>query len=611
MKLNLPEQSKPAANATPNDPRKLKKVLAALPSANMGELTRQTYTILKDLNRQTMLNRHRLENMEMLRVTGRGIFDNLKKYFINRTLPLPEKSQKIVNLNQSLLRELAYGYEIIVYEAANKIDPRIDKKTLCTAICRAMYYLSEMYLRACEVYTPCPKDLWYEIHQLYVYAKSAKLTDIAVPNNELTVKKVTIDTAYKQILLFSLARPIALRQRDSERVYNELFEWSRYATIGQTNGNSESSALFVINVDKDLPPNYLDKSEISGKDTVLTLNASALVAHVTKIKEEQEIKQRKHVAVGNVIPVEALELLINAWGISAKRHFSRAEQKGHINVSISLTSAVKAISDSYRVDHDIDSKSGFFRNSGTSRRDSDFTLQAIPHHDDGVQRYTTHTEISSAENNSWDMVAKGRALTETYTREQQKLNDDLIKKRQNEADAYWEIVNISPGGYCLRWNSDDTSKAQIGEIIVMQIFDASRKFHWHAGVIRWMQFTQENGLEIGVQVIAPKVLTASAQRVNRPNELPFDCLMLPEIKTLEQPPTIILPSHAFKPGDKLTVKVKDSKMGISLDVIREHTGSFTQFAYKNTEEVQKQQKQTKKEEASTKKDDFDELWSSL
>ena len=35
-------------------------------------------------------------------------FDNLKKYFINRTLPLPEKSQKIVNLNQSILQELVH-----------------------------------------------------------------------------------------------------------------------------------------------------------------------------------------------------------------------------------------------------------------------------------------------------------------------------------------------------------------------------------------------------------------------------------------------------------------------------------------------------------------------
>ena len=108
-----------------------------------------------------------------------------------------------------------------------------------------------------------------------------------------------------------------------------------------------------------------------------------------------------------------------------------------------------------------------------------------------------------------------------------------------------------------------------------------------------------------------KVSTATVQRDNRPKEHPFDCLLLPGIKALQQPPSAILPSHAFKTGDKLTVNHLDKKHNITLGETREHTGSFTQFTYKLTEEVLKQQKQIKKEEANKKKDDFDELWSSL
>ena len=126
-----------------------------------------------------------------------------------------------------------------------------------------------------------------------------------------------------------------------------------------------------------------------------------------------------------------------------------------------------------------------------------------------------------------------------------------------------------------------------------------------------MQFTQENGLEIGVQVISPKVTTANAQRANRPQEVPFDCLMIPGIKALQQSPSTILPSHAFKPDDKLVVRILEKKLEITLGETKEHTGSFTQFSYKNTEVDQRIKKQVKKEEASKKKDDFDELWSSL
>ena len=126
-----------------------------------------------------------------------------------------------------------------------------------------------------------------------------------------------------------------------------------------------------------------------------------------------------------------------------------------------------------------------------------------------------------------------------------------------------------------------------------------------------MQFTQKHGLEIGVQVISPKVITATAQRFNRPDETPFECLMLPGVKALKQGATTLLPAHAFKTSDKLVVQVFEKKLNITLGPTKEHTGSFTQFTYKNSEEEKRLRKQVKKEEANKNKDDFDELWSSL
>jgi hypothetical protein len=611
MKLNIPEQKAPSADATPSHPRKLKKVLSALPNTNMGELTKQTFLILRDLNRQTMPNKHRLEDLEMLRVLTREIFNNLKKYFINRTLPLPDKSQKIVNLNQSLLQELVYGYEIIAYESANNIDAKIDDKTLSTAICRAINYLSEMLLRSCEVYEPCPKNLWLDVHQLYAFAESKGLTETVIHGGDKKQNKSTIENSYKQVLLFALARPIALRQRDSERVFNELFDWAKYASIQRHGSESMIDTMFSMRIHEDSAPDYLAEADLAEDAIIRTLDASKLVNHVNELIAEQD-GQKQKITVGDNIPLETLGALVTSWGVSAKRRFSRADRHGHINVAIGLSRTAKAMSNSINEPADtFDIKSGFIRTSASRKQDPDFTLETIrrPTDDEG---YMTHTELGATENNSWDMVAKGRALTDTYDNEQKLNNDeDKIKQRQQNADSHWEIVNISAGGYCLRWNSDDTSKAQIGELIALQEFDSSNNFEWRIGAIRWMQFTRENGLEIGVQVISPKVVTATAQRVNRPNEVPFECLMLPGIKALNQASSIILPSHAFKTGDKLVVQILENKISITLGEIKEHTGSFTQFTYKNSDVDKRIKKQVKKEEANKNKDDFDELWSSL
>jgi len=610
MKLNIPEQKEPSPGAIPNQPRKLKKVLSALPNSNMGELTKQTFLILRDLNRQTMPNKQRLENLEMIRVFTRDIFNNLKKYFINRTLPLPEKSQKIVNLNQSILQELIYGYEIIAYEAANNIDTRIDDKTLSVAICRAINYLSEKLLRFSEVYEPCPKNLWMEVHQLFAFAESRGIIDNIVIDNEREPDELTISNSYKQIVLFSLARPIALRQRDSERLFKELFEWAKYSSIQHDATEDMVDNVFCLRIKEDTAPAYLEKADLNKDVIIRTLDANKLVTHVTSLIAEQS-KQKQKLAIGDDIPLETLGALATSWGVSAKRRFSRADRHEHINVAIGLSYASTAIRDSFKVEQNFDTKSGFVRTSASTKQDPDFTLESISEAEEEDSGYMTHTEVGAVENNSWDMVAKGRALTDTYAKEQKSLLENKVKLRQKNADSHWEIVNISAGGYCLRWNSDDTSKAQIGELIALQEFDSKENFEWRVGVIRWMQFTREHGLEIGVQVISPKVVTATAQRINRPNEVPFECLMLPGIKALKQASSTILPAHAFKTNDKLTVQILENKIDVTLDEIKEHTGSFTQFTYKNTEVDKRIKKQAKKEEANKKKDDFDELWSTL
>lgn len=610
MRINLPEQSEPTANSTPSNPRKLKKVLSALPNANMGELTKQTFQILRDQNRQLMPNKHRLENLEMLRVEARNIFSNLKKYFINRTLPLPDKSQKIVNLNQSILQELVYGYAIIAYESANNIDTRIDNGTLSTAICRAIKYLSEMLLRSSEVYAQPPTNLWQDVHQLYLYAESKQLLDTTVIDNEFEEERTTIANCYKQVLLFSLARPIALRQSDSERVFKELYDWAQYASLHREASEKFIDRVFCMRVQEDAAPDYLNKNDLDGT-AIRILNATKLVAHVKALIAEQS-KQKQKLVVGDAIPLETLNTLASTWSENIKRRFSRAERHGHINVAIGLKIAAKEIRESLKETDKVDTRSGFVRTSAAVKQDPDFTLESISTGEDKRELgYMTHTEIADQENDSWDMVAKGRVLTETYDKEKKFVSEGEIGAGEKNMDTHWEIVNISAGGYRLRWNSDDTSKAQIGELIALQEFDAKGAFEWRVGVIRWMQFTQENGLEIGVQVISPKVITATAQRFNRPDEIPFDCLMLPGVKALKQAPSTLLPSHAFKTSDKLVVQLLESKLNITLGETKEHTGSFTQFTYKNTEEEQRIRKRAKKEEANKNKDDFDELWSSL
>jgi len=612
MKLYIPEQTEPATDDFPSHPRKVKKWLAAVPQTNMGEMTRQIFNTIRKLNRQKMPNKHRLENMEMMSAPCRDIFKNLEKYFINRTLPLPEKSKKIVNLNQALLQEIAHGYKIIVYEAANQIDEKIDNKSQSLAIARGIKYLSELFLKASEIYAEVPTGTWYDLHQMYAYAEAKGINKVKINDPDHPESKTTIESLYKQILLFSLARPTAMRQSDTKRVFNRLYDWSSQARLDKHPQESQVNRLFCTQIEEDLPPSYLTLKNCESSNEVHTLETTQLVDTIRKQISNSEQTQDK-ITTGDQISLETLKVLAMSWGVMPKRRFSRAEKGGQIAAAIGLTHAAKMI----REENIIDTADTSSMPDPFGAEPDSFSLEIIPEElkamaDDPINKgYMTHTEIGGAHSSgeAWDTVAKGNVMTGTFERERQLMNTDIRNKEDD--DLHWEVVNISAGGYCLRWNSDSSSKAQIGELIALREHDADDRFEWRIGVIRWMQFTKAHGLEIGVQVLSPKVLASEVQRLNRLQELPFDSLMVPGVKPLKQPATILLPSHAFKTGDKLKVKVLEQSMEIQLGTRREHTGSFTQFQFTHIEEGARTQKVKKKKEAARNKDDFDEIWTSL
>ena len=319
-----------------------------------------------------------------------------------------------------------------------------------------------------------------------------------------------------------------------------------------------------------------------------------------------------YLAVGDQFSVETLQVLAMSWGVCAKRRFSRADRNGNIKAAIGLENAARAIAGL-----DDDEEEDTEEIKPRSHAQKNIALESIPEdfiaaESEVKSRYTTHHEIRGGQDDTWDMVAKGRVFTDAYDKERMLLSDSQIRQIR-KSDRHWEIVNVSAGGYCLRRNSDTASRAQIGELIALLEKEPDDTDAWRIGVIRWMQFTRQSGLEIGVQVLSPKVMSAKAQRKNRPNEEPFDCLMLPGIKPLNLPASVLLPAHAFRPKDNLKIRVTDqeNETEIRLQAVKEHTGSFTQFEFEFKEALEKKAQEAKMKSSAKNKDNFDEIWSSL
>lgn len=613
MKLNIPEQIEPDKDDFPNHPRKLKKWLSGLKQANMGDYTREVYNGLMHLNRQAMPVKYRFEDMELMREHARHIFDQLHKHFVNRTLPLPEKSLKIINLNQAALSEMATGYKIIIFEAANGIN-KVDSKILTHACERALHYLFELSLRASQVYAELPKGMWADIHRIYAYAETKGLSQKKIKDHEIIQNTVTVESLYKQILLFSLARPNALRQSDSERVYRAMNDWAEYTTLNSKPQPNKMNRYFCSKLDSDHPPNCVSEEDLGEMKMMRAIETSKLISHLrTQVSDDDSLSTA--ISIGDHVSQETLRTLIMSLSLCAKRRFSRAERHDDIKVAIGLATIFKSINEEVTPPKPKEKKpANMFSLEAipdSARADKDIFAQQDP------SFFITHPEMKAEGDRSagaWDMVAKGRTLTESYAKELQEQDSRMGELNSDDPDLHWKISNVSAGGYCLRWDSIAPSKAQVGELIGIREKEPDHTYQWRVGVIRWMQYTMQHGLEIGVQILSPKVLSCTVQRLERKKEEPFNCLMLPGIKPIQQPSTLLLPAHAFRRGNMLKIHVYERDMEIKLGTIREHTGSFTQFQFSQPNEDTKKGNDDNNgndDSSSPKTDNFDSIWSSL
>ncbi len=147
----------------------------------------------------------------------------------------------------------------------------------------------------------------------------------------------------------------------------------------------------------------------------------------------------------------------------------------------------------------------------------------------------------------------------------------------------WKMQDMSAGGYCLLWDSEEASSARVGELVAIKS-SLDNDDNWHLGVIRWMKFTREHGLGLGVQMMSPGARAIWARvcndKVGRADRM--QGILLPDVKGLDQPATLLLPSLPFRTGSLSRLTRGDREEQVKLTAQLEDTGSFAQYHFMAT-----------------------------
>ncbi|RON93410.1 molecular chaperone [Pseudomonas fluorescens] len=558
-------------------PRDLKRWIAGLPKANIGETARQLYQGLGELNQLLTPSDNRLQLLELLRPEVYFVCQHLERHFLHQAILLDDRSRKISNLCQALQSHLAIGYKQIVLRIVPKYHK--DRAALVSqALQRAAHALKGQLLRATQLYSPPPEHLWFELHQLYRCACALQLQQRRVHDDLASLSsELSLEQTYIAALLLGSARCNQLRQNQIARLAEVLEPWSALLKL---HPGSPQDGLFAISAELDAGPRYRSMFRKEQQDALLGFDPQPLVNVIEAHLLQQETSTPLQVPAG--LSLDTLQHVHASWGQAAERSFQRTAGQGSLTVCVGMSAL------------------HFYL--GGERSFSELLKHP------GARAANFSRVVVQGEKDSWSQAfdAAPQSATEELL-PYEEIQYDHLGEDESNADSpphyptySLPVINHSPGGYCLAWPSEVPAELQAGEMLGIQ--DSANQ-GWSIAVVRWIRQVRGSGPQMGIELVAPHAEPCGLQLVRSRDDHSHYLrgLLLPEISAIDLPATLLAPRLPFQEGNKVLINTHGEEHRAGLDRRVASTHSFNQFAYRSLEAAQN----------GAGEEDFDSLWKSL
>lgn len=532
LMLSVPNISARNSAEIELQPQNVKKWLEDLPLLNVEETSRKLFSKLSVHNRIEFDDDLRAQLLELFRIPIIQITRELSKQYIGLPLPLSDKHKTIAEQNRQFQIEMAYGYKRLVLNTVN-YDGR--HKNQAPVIHRAIRYLTGVLVASYQTYSPYPQDTWKEIHALYALAEKLGLSqgEVNDPLNK-AVKKSSVLHAYLQALLLDLSDPYHLPPRMIDKIHHYLDRWASLAQLTEVSVTFNPTCQFLIDQESDragiaYAANTVLK-RIQGYRLLNTVDlARQIHTQLTLLMNgETPPPDGLYENFFQENAEELLKRLLSAWGVNPQRSFRRNLPTRHqVEMAVGLESM------------------HYWINDGNKFIVSSTIVGPMP------QR----TLIGA---------------------EQIKQKKTRLPEREFST---WDVADESAGGLSLSQNGQVRLHIQVGDIIVTRTPGEGNP--WRVGVIRWLKSTGASNIEIGIQHMAPtadpvviKTLTVDKQESDF-----LPALLLPEIKPIKQPQTLITHRGVYKPGMEIYIDNSYRLYKIAPTILIEANHSFEQFRF--------------------------------
>jgi cyclic-di-GMP-binding protein len=514
---------------------------------NIGETAKHLYTTLQELMILDVTDSTRLKIIEVLRPTISTIIESLSKHYTNQNILLDERAELIAGLAQQLRVYTAMIYRTIAQKTITTLQTQTfglfsfgKKKDLMATASQAIHRgLTEFFYLCAEtktLYLPAYKGMWTHINGLIKQSQALGLDDFALrEDNQAHSKILTIKQAYLRTILISVCNTNKLRQTEIRKIAQLSEIW---VSLIQISSKPSGQDLFWVDTSLDAPPTYITQLKAISLST-LYINVQQLLSHFENLGNDPAtiLHPSEEALLSGSLRLHLLQTLRGPAERSNERH----PENGTIEIALGL------IGSHYQL---------------ANRQNFEEVIQ--------MQELFANSDLPFIQPHS------RRELDLNYNIKDDKIRQDATREYLESYQC--QILNISLGGYCIRWVGTAPNVLRSGELIAIREHQDSE---WSIGLIRWVQQQLNHGAEFGIEILSQRGKSCGA-RVLRQDGNTSDymrAILLPEIREQNRTASIIVPILAFKSGNKISIRLGSDQVKAQLLQEIVVTQSFSQFEF--------------------------------
>lgn len=477
--------------------------------------------------------------------------------FRHEALPLQGKAlrkrQALERLCRSVL-EIEHA-RIVDIESDDSAEPG----AAATSYLRCIEWVSGVIRDRYAAYDEVPRDWLLELHGTFARAQQ----HLEGVWNE---RAMQVHAAYVALLLFAMINPYALNRKEMDEMHDCLKRIAHHVKIS---GTPPSDHARFVDVTGRVMPHvtlspraastttgmFLDVEPLMDAEVLSTISEAcreSVARFVGRLRfhlVQRAPREAKKEIVGTV-PVNMVLGFLDVHYFLERELNARADDDRHKLDMQALSLSGDSESGQQRLDpadEDIGGLGHFWRRNAPKGRKA-FSMD-IRVEDDGA----------------WQSEGIVTGREDVFQGDEQAVARHLDKNRTDG----WQLINISRGGYRLRWRFEQDCHAAVDALVYIQPSEDAENTDLHSGlgIIRWVRHVSDSGLDIGIQRISG-AFEAHYARQRNGRSSGFGDRALPILVGLDENKSItrvVLQADSYRPGETILIS------GIEKTVTLGHT----------------------------------------